>query len=374
MNSTYFTVFDPTGKIQISPPITDYYKLERSRAEMQSGQSLVVLPLNYNSLFMLGDDLRVDTQIRIFRSIGDRPAKLDLETFWFVQEATEVQDTSGQEYLEIRAVDSIGLLNRRIIPYDDTDAMSDKTGTAGNLMKAFMRENFGALATDTTRDLSSYLAVDADTSDGATIDVAVQRPTVLAALQETAAISAQQGSYISFDVICDPMTGLMTFKTFPNYRGNDHRANSGNQVFVGRNRGNFTNVKVHFSHADSYNYIYALGGGIGAVKISEERQDSARVLASPFNRREYLFNDGNEIDLDVLDKLADSQLRLNRPKILLTGDLVEVDGFVYDIDYGYGDYLTVEDKYRSFNARLSAISITDNNGETIKAGLAGDNL
>lgn len=372
MSSTYFVVYDPTGKIQLSGAVRDYHKLERSRAEMTVGQMVTTLPVYYNSLFMLGDDLRVDTQIRIFRSIGDQPAKLDLDTFWFVQEATEVQDSGGQEYLEVRAEDSIGLLNRRVVPYEETDSQSDKTGPAGNLMKAFVRENFGALATDTARNLSTYMTVAADVGDGPTIDVAVKRPTILAALQEVSNTAAQQGSYISFDVICDPNTGQMQFRTYPNQRGNDRRQSSGNQVSIGRNRGNLTDVKLTYSHADEVNYVYALGGSIGNVKISEERQDSPRVLASPFNRREYVLSDGNEIDLDVLDNVADAYLRLHRPRRFISGTLVETDNFVYDLNYGYGDYLTIDDRYRSFDARLSAIGITDENGETIKAGLAGD--
>jgi hypothetical protein len=374
MPNTYFQVYDPTGKVQIAPFITDYHKLERSRAEMQIGQMVATLPVSYSPLFILGNDVRVDTQIRIFRSIAGNPATLDLETFWFVQEAAEIQDTNGQEYLEVRAVDAIGVLNRRVVPYEITDAKSDKTGYAGNLMKAFVRENFGALATDVTRDLSAYLTVAADINDGALMDVAVQRPTVLAALQEIAGTSAKQLSYISFDILCDPVTNMMEFTTFPNFRGNDHRLASGNQILVGRNRGNLTNVKLTFSTMDETNYVYAFGGSIGAVKIYEERQDPTRVLVSPFNRREYILNDGNEIDLNVLDDQGDSYIRTHRPRQFLTGDLVEIDGFAYDLNYGFGDYLTIDDRDRSFDARLSAISITDDNGESIKAGLAGDSV
>lgn len=374
MARSYFTVHDPTGMIQISPPISDYYKIERSRAEMQIGQAVFLLPLSYSGLFLLGNDLRTDAQIRIFRSIADGPAVLDLDTFWFVQEASEIQDNSGREYIEVRAIDAIGLLDRRVVPYDTTDTQSDKTGPAGNLMKAFVRENFGALATDVSRDLSVYLTVAADTSDGATIDVAVQRPKVLEAIREAANISAKQGSYISFDIICNPVNGMMEFRTYPNFRGNDHRVTSAAPVLVGRNRGNLINVKLTYSSSEEVNYIYAVGGGIGSVKITSERSDAARVLVSPFNRREYILNDGNEIDTVILDDQSDNYIRAHRTKFGITGDLIEIDGFSYNINYGFGDYLTLDDKNNNFNIRLSAISILDENGETIKASLVGDTV
>lgn len=373
MSNTYISVHDPTGKIVLVQSISDYYKLERSRQEMNVGQMVLTLPTYYLPVFLFGKNVRTDTQIRIMRSVGSKAATLDLQTFWFVEEVTDIQDSQGREYVEVRATDSIGLLNRRVVPYEETDAMSDKTGPTGDLMKAFVRENFGALATDTTRDLSAYLTVAPNVADGPTIDVAVKRPTVLSALQEIAGIAAEQGSYVGFDVICNE-NGTMRFTTFIGQRGNDHRASSANPIYVGRNRGNITDVKVIHSNSEVVNYVYAFGGNIGAVKISEERQDPASVLASPFNRREYVLSDGNEIDLDVLDNVADSYIRFHRPKFSIIGSLQETDSFVYDLNYGYGDYLTVDDKTDSFDARLSAISINDENGETIKAGLAGDSI
>jgi hypothetical protein len=372
MSKTYLTILDPTGTTVMADGLLDYFKLERTRAEMQVGNLVLTLPIKYNSLFMLGNALRTDTQIRIFRSVGDQPNSLDLDTFWFVQEATEVLDASGVESLEVRAVDAIGLLARRVVPYDTTDAQSDKTGQAGDLIKAFVRENFGTLATDTTRDLSSYLTVDVDRGDGILMDYTAQRPIVLTALQEIANSSAEQGSYLSFDIICNPVTNMMVFKTFADYRGNDHRKSSGLPLYIGRDYGNIQDLRLVYSNLEEVNYVYALGGGIGAVKISEERSDSARVLASPFNRKEYVLSCGGELDLDVLDVQGDAYIRSKRPRLSMTCNIQETPQFVYGLHYGFGDYLTLDDKARSFNVRLSALSISDEQGEVIKAALLGD--
>lgn len=369
MADTIVSLYNSFGNTPLVSNCYDRIKVERSRVEMSPGSMLLELPIYYSNLFIMNGELIPDRQVRIFRSVGGQPRALDLDTFWFVEEVTDVLESSGAEYLQVRATDSLGLLSRRIIPYSSTDPMADKTGFAGNLIKAFVRENFGSLATDTTRDLSSYITVDADMNDGVAVDYTAQNPRLITALQEIADSSAKQGTYIGYDLLCNDPSNVMTFRTFTTCRGIDRR----NSVRIGRNRQNIQDVKMTYSVANEYNYAYVKGGKIGLVDISEERSSPDRIGLSPFNRREVLLNCGNEIDLDVLDDFGDQYIRHSRAKVNVSCNLVETSSFIYGINCTYGDYLTLDERDSGMNVRLSGISISEQNGaEVIKATLVGD--
>src|SRR5690606_20177091 len=99
----------------------------------------------------------------------------------------------GQAHLA--GVDQNGLLERRIIAYYANSTASSEAGPADDVVKAIVRENMGALATDGDRDLTAAgLTVQGDLGRGPAIDKAFawrQQATIIGEIAEIAASLAQ---------------------------------------------------------------------------------------------------------------------------------------------------------------------------------------
>lgn len=371
MDGRHLEVLDPTGTANLAK-IKDFHAADYARTEMVIGAGTFTVPLSYRDLFFTGDDVRVDMRILPYRTLPGSTPYLDMETEWLVQDAEEVQDDNGKSSLNLYCVDGVFLMDTRIVAYNAGTAYTEKTDNAGDLCKAIMRENLGALATDTDRDLSAYLAVQADLADGASIAKAFARRKVLAVCKEVADASAKAGSYLSFDVV-STTPGSLEFRTYATYRGNDHRASSGQPLLVGRDYRNLTKFRLRYSHTGEVNYCYAGGLGEGVARAIGTASDTARIGASPFRRIEAFKEGLNTSDTTTLDDEADSLIRLQRPRITVTGTINQTDSFLYGKHFRFGDYLTISDRNQSFDARLSSVHVTVRGGrETIEGKLRGE--
>lgn len=332
MTDYHVEVYDPTGTTRLAV-IRDFIALSYARAEMKVGAAALTVPPAYRDLFILGDDVRVDARLLFYRALPGSTPYLDMETEWLVQEAHEVQDASGQTNIVLNAVDGNFILDTRIIAYAVDSAQATKTATAaGDVCKAIVRENLGALATDTTRDLTTYLTVQADMADGETVTKAASRRKVLTTLQEIADMSAQLGTYLSFDVV-SKSPGNLEFRTYAGYRGVDRRASSSQQLLVGRDFGNLSDFNLGYVHTGEVTYCYAGGLGNGATRPIGEASDAARMAVTPWRRIENFREGLNTADDTTLDDEAYSVVRANRPKLSVTGTLAQTPGFLYGLHF-----------------------------------------
>lgn len=361
----------PAGDIQLAV-IKDFVSLEYARTENRVGAATVTLPISYRDLFLLGNDVRVDTRLFFFRTLPGGTPYWDMEAAWFVQDAEEAQGADGKDNIILYAVDANFILNAHIIAYNADTAYTAKTDLAGDLCKAIVRENLGALATDATRDLSAYLTVQADLGDGANVSKAFARRNVLTTCQEVADKSAQAGSYLAFDVVASTVSAL-EFRTYASYRGTDHRASSGQPLLVGRDFKNLSDFRLRYSHTGEVTYCYSGGMGQGASRALGSGSDAARMSASPFRRIESWREGFNTYDTTTLNDEASAVVRANRPKISVEGTLAQTDGFIYGKHFKFGDYLTISDRGRGFDARLSSLKVKVAGGkETITGKLRGE--
>ena len=88
-------------------------------------------------------------------------------------------------------------------------------------MKTIIDANMGSGATDATRDLSSLLTIQKSFSLAPDIDISYSRRQLLDVLQDIAAYSWKNGTYLTFDIVYTG-PGTLEFRTYVGQRGVDH--------------------------------------------------------------------------------------------------------------------------------------------------------
>lgn len=109
-------------------------------------------------------------------------------------------------------------------------------------------------------------------------------------------------------------------------------------------------VRGYEENADSYAYTedytdemtvcYAAGSGTEGARVFTSSQNDARILASPLNRAEGLWEDTSEGDANVLQDGANQTLYQNRPIKDFAPRNIEIN-YLYPHDWGLGDTLTI---------------------------------
>lgn len=354
-----------------------FVSLDMARSENNIGALTLVLPSLYDNFIFAGDDVALDNRIEVNRSINGSSFYLEGETQWLVRHAQKILTADGQRLTKVYAVDAIELLTRRIVAYAAGSAQADKSATAAdNLVKAFVRENLGSLATDTARDLSTYLTVQANLTLAPTIAKACSRRNVLEVLQEIAMASAIAGTYLAFDIIAVTSSSL-EFRTYIGQRGIDHRASSGAAVFIGPDFGNMSDVVRGYDHLDEWTYVYAGGQGEGEARSIATASDTVRIALSPFNRIEKFIDSRQTSDVitGALQDEADQALRDGRSRKTFTGQFIDTPACLYGLNVSYGDYVTAQFDNESINCRMSKVNIKIEDGkETINIRLISDTV
>lgn len=314
-----------------------------------------------------------DTVMEIWRSIDGAAPTLEGDTVWFVRRPEDVLNEQGARTRILTAYDAKDLLRRRIIAYRATTSQSQKTAPYDDMLKAIVRENLGSLATDTLRDLSSYLSVEPDLSLCNSHTKGFSFRNVLMVLQEIAEASAGDGIYLSFD-ISRASQGQLVFRTFTRQRGVDHRyPTSARPVLVAPETGNVATVHIIDDSTQEVNVAY--GGGAGQELARSLRlATDARMNASPFNRIEVFMDWPNATDSEI-DSSILALIRNGIPRKTFNGTLVDSTGIRYGLHYGWGDIVTAQFENQTFNCRVNPVNvIVDDSGERVNTILTADDL
>lgn len=295
--------------------------------------------------------------------------KLEMDTIWFVRNVRVNSFTATFE-----AFDAMELLDRRIIQYAVGTAQSLKTAPADDMLKAYVRENLGSLAI-AARQIAGF-AVEPDLSLAPSTTKEAGWDLLLPALQEVAQDSAQQAApvFLAFDIVAASLTSL-EFRTYIGQRGMDRRPSSSTpgQRF-GPQYGNVVDWEVSYNTKDEITHATAGGQGEGTDRSVDGYGDTARMAASPFNRREVFVDCRNIKDASQLQPEARSAVRAGRPRAVLTGQIQQTRDTLYSVHFAWGDYLSVETPYDSFDCRLDSMSITIEGGKrTIDAKIWAEN-
>jgi hypothetical protein len=341
--------------------IDEWLSLTYTRSVNNIGALSLELDGNYPAQF-----LKLDGRLIVARN-----GKNDSDTAWLIRKISRQLDNNGQYTIVVNAVSAVELLKRRIVAYAAGTAYADKTDQADDMMKAIVRENLGSLATDSARNISTYLAVQNDTSQGPTTSKAFSRDNVLEVLQDISNTTIVAGSAVYFDIVA-PTIDTLEFRTYRDYRGVDNSYPYGlNPVVLSSDRGNLVNVTRTYDWNDEITYAYAGGQGTEEARQVTTASSRTRIGQSPLNRREGFRNASNTTDATALQDEANAALWEGRPKRAFLGELVNVPGTTeYAVHWSLGDKVTAEFQGESIDCIIEAVQVTVAGGkEDIKASL-----
>jgi len=340
--------------------VDSYSVLEYSKVVNAPGSFTLGLPSTFD-ISLIG----VDTRLAVWR----RPAG-GTRTLDFVGLARYVEKgvRGKTKYYLLGGPDLNDLLARRIVAYAAGSAQADKAAAqADNLIKAFVRENLGALCTVAARDLSAWgFSVQADHSLGTSKAKAAAWRNLLTVIQEVAEASHTTETTAVYFGIAPLNDGWeCEFRTNVPQWGNDHRFPDGpdGPVIFSLDFGNIADVTRNANYRDERTYIYAGGSGTEAARTIAEASDPARIGASPFNRREDFYNASNTDDATQLADQAETELRNRRPRSLFSGTITPAVNYVYGRDYGLGDYVTAVFDGETIDCRIDTVKVSLSQGE-----------
>lgn len=315
---------------------------------------------------------RRDGTVEVWRAVGGQ-SELIGNALWFVVYIRYLIDSDGTETLEIVAQDGNSILKRRIIAYAAGTDYALKAGVAGDIMKEIVKENFGTLAIEAARDASLWITVDPNNGDGEAVFGDLAWRNVWDAVAELASNSEQEGIRVVFDMERGSAPGHLIFKTYPYYRGADHTSGSPDPVFVGWDYGNLSQPELLFDYSEEINTAYVGGAGSGDVRIIETVIDTTRATASPYARCETFVDGGDQSKSEALQSLGDTVIFKGRPRLILSGNMLDTKTYMYGIKYRYGDRVTAQYKGYAVDCRLDTlvISLDQAGGEQITLRLYG---
>lgn len=294
---------------------------------------------------------RRDARLAIYRALPGRPPALLFNTVYLLRRYMD-HYTRATKTRKLQAYDLNHLIGRRIIAYYAGSANAKKSAAIDDMIKAYARENLGATATDTTRRWDSAITIAADLTAAPTTSKSAAWRPLMQTIQELAQASAEAGTYLAVDLSALTESSFY-LATYTGQRGIDRRQGSGNQFVLSLLRGNFDNVDIDHDWSGEITRVHAGAQGVESER-NVQQAESAYSGASMFNLIE-AFTDVRHLDqtdtTGAQDE-AEARLREYRPRLKISGDLIETDGSIYDVHVSWGDYVSINVETIQADCRL----------------------
>jgi hypothetical protein len=321
-------------------------------------------------LVLRGDDPRIplfvpDAQVEIWR----RHQLLDLD--WYpefeglVRAPVVKVPLDGRETFHVNGQSYTDFLRRRVIAYTQGSVGAQKTGPAETVMKAYVKENLGSLATlgngRQSAGVMPGLAVQADLALGSTWTGDRSFEKLPKVLQEIASASG-----LDFDIV-GTGAGLFGFRTYVGQRGTD-RSTLGLDTFTARN--GVGNTPVIFSienetmvdavyslnRTDEVNRYFILGQGQGSIRQITVSDDVALQDDSPWNLCEDSKNAVREGDVTSLPLVGSAALAQAKIRKEFSFKVLQQPEQLYGKHYTWGDKITAD--FQGVETHLKIVGMT----------------
>lgn len=241
------------------------------------------------------------------------------------------------------------LYHRRIVAYAVGSSQASKDDYADDMMKGIIRENLGASATDSDRDITGLdFSIQADISAAPNVKHNINRDKIQDTLEEIAQKSRIEGTRLYYGIV--PVTGsggvtACQFRTWINQPGQD-LTGSQNLVFSWE-RSNLSNPKYSIDYGDTINYVYAGGQGEQAARNVRAVSDATRIAYSRYNRREGWADardvvSGSANENAEIDDRGNAALRDGEPVREFSTDIVDAPNSRFSVDWKWGDRVKVD--------------------------------
>lgn len=288
--------------------------------------------------------------------------------------------SKGQKTFTSMGVGFNDLLYRTDIAYKSGTIMSTKSAPAETVMKAYVQENCGTLATvSNLRQSDGVLpgfTVEADTGAGDVWSGDRSGANLLEVLQEI-----MNAKHIDFKVVAGPTPATFIFKTFANQLGTD-RTNTSIDANSGMNAAGNAPVKMSIEFANireieyeanrsaEINVVHVLGKGEGSLRDWATVYSTAKN-DSPWNRREVARPSTNQEFMYQLEDYGHTVLAENAMKETFRFNPLQQPSCAFGKHYVTGDRLTVimEEIVRNKRIMSDKVSIA-NKDETIELNFA----
>lgn len=351
MSVTYtINVTDPQGNTLLSP--RDWFTLDYVRNENDIGAATLTLPGSYDRrLFQL------DGTLEIWRAVDGRPPYLDTETVW-LQRRWKKTRRGKERVWEITAYCLNHLWKRRVVDYNEGNAFTYKLDNLDDMGKAVMRENYGSLATDSTRNISAYLAVQADMALAPSALKGFARNKVVDVLRDFVQTSEQLGTYLVFDTVWSGGSPRYEFRSYINQRGIDRRvAGTGGPLIFSADLGNLSEPDVDEDRNEEVTRGIAGGQGVGSVQAVARQSDSLRASESPLNLIEAWENHTDIPDAAGLTAAAQGIVTRGKRRRTLSAKALSITAARYGIDWLWGDRAIAQVDADIFDTRFTGVHV-----------------
>lgn len=299
-----------------------------------------------------------DALVEVYRSdlANGLPATLEYGAFHRTDQdqTTDTNDNLFTSY----GRDYKDLIHRREVLYFSGSAGDIKVGPADDIMKAYVRENAGSLATVVNgrlRDgVTSGLSVAPDNSLALAWNGTASWKNLLDIVQQI----AQHGS-IDWDVV---RTGATTFQfiTYWPRLGTDRTV--GNQTIFAPELGNMSLPFSVLSRVEEANDIIVLGPGEGNARTFIEVLDVTPANVSPWNRVERSQDARNSTTTAQMNDVGQTQRNALKATRQISFQVIQSLATVYGRDYRLGDLIIARYKGIQEIKKIVGVEVTVANG------------
>lgn len=331
--------------------------LEAARSFNTVGAATLIIPD-----YIDRRSLRKNTRMRLWRRGLDGTTRSFGDTEWFLR---KIRHSYNDQTYTLEFEDALSLLAFRLVAYTSETPYADKTLEEfglivpddslriDNMMRAYVRENYGALALDANR-INSLISIEEDKNLGPYGDQKASWKLLSDTLSGLANMSAEKGLELFYDFVPQP-DGTFMFKVWDKIRNVDRGSDSFSILTLSEELNHLTEVEEIEDYSEIGTYAYVLGYDSGPSQIIVERSNDLEIANDPFGRIEFT-EEAPDIDVDrVLENIGDAALRGKRPKRTVSARVVEGTGIVYGRDYNYGDRVMIHVGTRKYNCHVKAV-------------------
>lgn len=340
--------------------IEDVISVTAARAFNTIGNATYTIPNHYNHNWF-----EYDTRFKLHRVGRSRIPRLFGDTVWFMRKIDNQR--SARQYA-IETVDTMAIFDKRQIAYTAETPYADKTleefalvsftnaFRIDNMMRQYVRENFGSAALDSLRN-TSIIQIERDRNLAPFGEKEASWTELGSVLSDLASQSAGKGVPVFYDLIPQSGGGFL-FRVWADVRGNDRGKASATPLVFSDESGALVDVHEIDDYTDFANFCYVLGYDKGPSQIVYEVSNESVIRMNPLGRVEFTYTGSDSDVTTVLEGEGQAAIHGRRARRVVTAKLSDATTLDYGDQFAYGDRVVAEVGGRQYDVQFDAISVS----------------
>jgi hypothetical protein len=262
----------------------------------------------------------------------------------------------GSKVAKLQGPDLNDLMARRVVAYEAGSSQAKKTDQVDDIIKALGRENLGASATDSARDMSDYgFLVAADTGAGPSVTKAFAWREIPRVVADLIASGKEDGTEVLWQI--EPLGyASAMLKTWASYRADRSFPNGSPPLEFSEDRGNLIDPEYSEDWRKEANVCYAGGSGKEDKRTVQEVEGSEAT--DPLVRKEIFTNaTAQGTDTTALTDVGNSKLQARAAMRGFKGTLQESQGQLFLIHWRLGDLVTARHLGQPHKVMIRTVAI-----------------